>query len=245
MKKSVFFLTFLVTSGNALAGELSVGAITSYSPAVYKGLGTNIEPFPMIGYEGSHVYLRGTSAGYSLRPQGSPLNLIFGVAYDPRTLKPEDSSNVDIKKLDERKAGVLGGATIQNISQIGLLEFSIGTDIANNHNGLYAETVWKLPIINSLYTIIPEVGYSYNSKKLNNHLYGVSSEESAKTNFDEFDAGYNGMFFVGLNTQVHLFRNVTILSSIRYSNLDSGLSKSPIIDSSNAISATLGFNYSL
>ncbi len=181
------------------------------TPPLFTKLGTNIEPFPMIGYEGSHVYLRGTSAGYSLRPQGSPLNLIFGVAYDPRMLKPEDSSNVDIKKLDERKAGVLGGATIQNISQIGLLEFSIGTDIANNHNGLYAETVWKLPIINSLYTIISEVCYSYNSKKLNNHL----------------------------------FRNVRILSSIRYSNLDSGLSKSPIIDSSNAISATLGFNYSL
>ncbi|MGR5149452.1 MipA/OmpV family protein [Photobacterium alginatilyticum] len=245
MGKSVFYLTFLVASVSAFAGEFSLVAVTSYSPAVYKGQGTNVEQFALLGYEGRHLYVRGTSAGYSLNPLGSPLNLILGVGYDPRTLHPEKSSNVDVQQLDQRKAGVFGRVSLQAISQAGELEVSIGTDLANNHNGLYVEAVLRLPVSKELHTFVPEIGYSYNSKKLNNHLYGVSYNESRKTDFDSFDAGSNGAFFIGLNTQFRLYRQVTIFSSVRYSNLDSGISQSPVIESSRAISAVVGFSYTL
>ncbi|MCW8332105.1 MipA/OmpV family protein [Photobacterium sp. SDRW27] len=245
MKKAALFLLYLVTSANTSAGEFSLVAVTSYSPAVYKGLGSNVTQFSMLGYEGRHLYLRGTHAGYSLYPLGSPLNLILGAGFDPRTLHPEDSTHADIQKLDKRKAGVFGGVTIQGSSQAGVLEFSIGSDLAGNHNGVYSEVVWKLPIVHGLHTVVPELGYAYYSKKLNNHLYGVSTEEAKKTEFDEFVAGGNGMFFIGMRTQFRLFRKVSILTSIRYSNLDPGLSKSPIIESSSSVSAVLGFIYIL
>ncbi|MCP3698845.1 MAG: MipA/OmpV family protein [Aliivibrio sp.] len=46
------------------------------------------------------------------------------------------------------------------------------------------------------------LGYSYNSDRLNNHLYGVSAEESARSNgaISEFDADWDGQFFVGIST---------------------------------------------
>ncbi|WP_010433670.1 MipA/OmpV family protein [Vibrio cyclitrophicus] len=244
-KKSLLLAISCVSilSGNASASEWSLGITTSYSPAVYYETKSNVFTIPMIGYQGEHFFLNGFSAGYRIFPMGSPQNIIFRVAYDPRTLKPEDSTSTDIKKLEERKATILGGATYQLVSLVGIIEFSIGSDIGNTHNGIYAESVWKLPIYNQSWAIIPFIGYTYNGEKINNHLYGVSAAESARTNFNEFDAGWNGQIFAGLSAYAKLTRNLRITGNIRYTNLEGELEKSPIVRSGINTSATIGVDY--
>ncbi|MGF1756438.1 MipA/OmpV family protein [Photobacterium sagamiensis] len=243
MKRGALLAVLALASTAATANELSAGVITSYSPAVYLGAGSNIVPFPMIGYEGEKVFFRGTSAGLGLLPLGAPVNVIFRVEYDPRTLKPSDSNDADIKMLDERKSGVLGGVTFQVNNIMGTFEGTIGSDIANNHNGIYAEAVWKKPFHFGLYGLTPELGYAFNSDRLNNHLYGVSDTEAARTRFDAFDAGWSGRFFVGISSYTYLARNVRLVGSIRYNKLDSELAVSPIIDNDDSISGTLGVSY--
>ncbi|MFA0231651.1 MipA/OmpV family protein, partial [Vibrio sp. 10N.261.45.A7] len=110
------------TATQAKISQWSLGVAASYSPAVYKDTPSNRAVIPMIGYEGEHFFMRGFSAGYRLLPAGSPQNIVFRAVYDPRTLKPSDSDNVDIQKLDEREASVLGGISYQVITLVGMFE---------------------------------------------------------------------------------------------------------------------------
>lgn len=232
-----------VFSSNVSASQWSLGVSTSYSPAVYKDTESNVVTIPMIGYEGDHLFFDGFSAGYRIFPRRSQQNLILRVVYDPRTLKPEDSTDSDIQKLDERKAAVLGGVTYQLISLVGIFEFSVGSDIGHTHDGVYAETVWKLPIYQQNWAIIPSIGYNYSGEKINNHLYGVSTSEAARTTFDEFDAGWNGKIFAGLSGYMQLTKRTRITGSIRYTNLEGDLEQSPIVKSGINTSATIGIAY--
>ncbi|RYU65567.1 MipA/OmpV family protein [Aliivibrio finisterrensis] len=235
----------VATGVNAKISQWSIGAAAAYSPSFYKETPSNTTVIPMVGYEGEHLFLRGFTGGYRLFSVGTPQNIIFRFGYDPRTFKPEDSDNIQMQKLDERKGAILGGLTYQAITHIGLFEFGAGSDIGNTHNGIYAEAVWKLPIRRNGWAITPSLGYSYNSERLNNHLYGVSSEESARSNgaISEFDADWDGQFFFGISTYFHLSQNVRVTGSIRYVNIEGNLEKSSLIEHTVSTTGTAGIAY--
>lgn len=235
----------VATGVNAKISQWSIGAAAAYSPSFYKETPSNTTVIPMIGYEGEHLFLRGFSGGYRLYPVGTPQNIIFRFVYDPRTFKPEDSDNTQMQLLDERIATILGGVTYQAITHIGLFEIGGGTDIGNTHNGLYAEAVWKLPIRRAGWAITPSIGYSYNSERLNTHLYGVSSEESQRTGgaISEFDADWDGQFFVGLSTYFHLTPNIRVTGGLRYVNLEGNLEQSSMIEHTTSTTGNVGIAY--
>jgi outer membrane protein len=243
IKKLILAASILAVCSPVLASEVSLGLTSTYSPAVYKGLDSNVEYFPMFGYEGEHFYLRGVEAGYRIMPQYSPLNVIFRMAYDPRTLKPGDSSDLDIRKLDERKAGVLGGVTLQASGLAGTVQLSGGTAINNDETGFYGEIVWKKHFNRGVFGFIPEMGYAYNSAELNDHLYGVSTEEASRTRFEEFKAGSSGKAFVGLSAYAMAGRNIRVTLSTRYTKLDSAIADSPLIKRDDALSGSFGVSY--
>ena len=237
------------TITQASISQWSLGVAASYSPAVYKDTDSNKTVIPLIGYESEHLFLRGFTAGYRLAPIGSPHNVIFRLAYDPRTLKPQDSDNKVINKyVDEREATVLGGVSYQMITQAGIFEVGGGSDIGATHNGLYAEASWRLPIRRRGWGVTPSIGYSYNSEKLNNHLYGVSKSESnrATNNGDSlemFNAGWDGQYFIGLSGYMHITKNIRATGGVRYTNLEGDVESSPLIESGVNSSVNLGIAY--
>ncbi|NOH24053.1 MipA/OmpV family protein [Vibrio europaeus] len=241
----LFPAAILLVAPQAMAkiSQWSIGAAASYSPAVYKDTPSNETIIPLVGYEGEHLFLRGFTAGYRLYPIGSPQNIIFRAAYDPRTLKPEDSTNPDIRLMDERQATVLGGVSYQVITLVGLFEATAGSDILHRHSGIYAEAVWRLPIRRNGWGITPSMGFAYNSERLNNHLYGVSSEEAARSNFDEFDADWDGQLFISASGYMHITPNVRVTGGVRYTNIEGGIEDSPLIESGVTTSANLGVAY--
>jgi MipA family protein len=243
MKRALLCAVLIAASSSATAGEFSLGVVTSYSPAVYKGADSEVVPFPLLGYEGEHLYLRGTEAGYRLLKSGSDLNVIFRVAYDPRTLKPSDSDDVDIQMLDERKAGGLAGVTLESNTEFGIFQATAGTAITNDNTGVYAEVLYKKLFNMGRFGFAPEIGYAYNDSELNNRLYGVSAEEAARTNFEQFDADASGRMFVGAESYLYVTKDIRVTASIRYTKLDSKLADSPIIDNDNSVTGTLGAAY--
>jgi outer membrane protein len=224
--------------------SLGVGAI--YSPAVYEGTPTNRVVIPVIGYEGEHLFLRGFSAGYRLNPARSTHNLVFRLQYDPRSLNASHSNNADIQKLDDRDSTILGGASYQYLAPIGLFSTTLATDIGDTHNGLYGEVAWRLPIRTKRWGITPAIGYTYNSERLNQHLYGVSESESAATggNIAPFDASWDGQYFLGLSAYAMLSSNIRLSAGVRYTNLEGDLEDSPILDKTISTVANIGLTYS-
>ncbi|MDR9829593.1 MipA/OmpV family protein [Vibrio sp. FNV 38] len=243
---SILILASLVASSGVMAApsQWSVGVGAAYSPEVYIDTDSTRTVIPIIGYEGEHLFLRGFSAGYRIFPRRSPHNIVFRLQYDPRTLDPDESSDIDIRKLDKRKSSVLGGASYQYSSRYGMFEISAGTDIGSRHNGLYAQTSYSYPIRGDRWGFIPNIGYAYNSDKLNQHLYGVSAAEASRTRFEEFSPGWDGNFFVGATGYYGITRSIRVMGSIRYSNLEGDLEDSPILDATHGTSVMLGATYS-
>ncbi len=124
-----------------------------------------------------------------------------------------------------------------------MFETSVGSDIGRTHNGIYAEAVWRLPIRREGWMLTPSLGYSYNSDRLNNHLYGVSAEEAARTGLDEFDASWDGQFFIGLSGYLHLTRKLQLTGGIRYINLEGDIEASPLIESGVNTIVNVGLTY--
>ncbi len=250
VKKIRLFILFSVCSLasyslSAAYSQWSIGAAVSYSPVIYQDTPSNIVAIPMVGYEGEHLFFRGFNAGYRMLPVGSPQNVVFRLIYDPRTFKPEDSTNTNMQLLDERDSAILGGVSYQLITQVGMFEASVGTDIGNTHNGLYSEAAWRLPLRMNGWGLTPSVGYSYNSERINNHLYGVSQSESTATGgaIDAFDADWDGQFFLGLSGYMFVTKNIRLTGSIRYLNLEGGLENSPIVEHTTSSTATIGASY--
>ncbi|USD42564.1 MipA/OmpV family protein [Vibrio sp. SCSIO 43135] len=233
-----------MTSGvQADISQWSLGVAASYSPAVYKDTPSNQTVIPVIGYEGEHLFLRGFSAGYRINPVGSVQNVVFRLVYDPRTLKPSDSDNEQIQKLDERDSTILGGVSYQLITMVGMFEATAGTDVGRTHNGLYAEAAWRLPIRKRGWAITPSIGYAYNSENLNNHLYGVSGEEAMRSGLTEFDADWDGQYFIGASAYLHITPRVRVTGGVRYTNLEGDIERSPIIESGVNTTANVGVAY--
>ncbi len=244
LRRVLLSAIFCFSAGaQAALSQWSVGAATSYSPAVYLDTDANQTVIPVIGYEGEHLFFRGFMAGYRLRPIGSTHNLVFRVVYDPRTLKPEDSSHADIKLLDEREATILGGFSYQAITQVGMFEATVGSDLGATHNGIYAEAAWRLPIRRDRWSVTPSIGYSYNGERINNHLYGVSDEEAARTGLNAFDADWDGQYFVGLSGYYRLGQHIRVTGGIRYINLQGDIEQSPIIESGVNTTVNIGLAY--
>ncbi|OLQ94412.1 hypothetical protein BIY21_00180 [Vibrio ponticus] len=224
-------LSSLSFGASASISQWSLGVGASYSPAVYKDTPSNRTIIPVIGYEGEHFFMRGFSAGYRLNPIGSTHNIVFRAAYDPRTLKPGDSDNAAIKKLDERDATIFGGVSYQLLTRVGMFEATAGSDIGGTHNGLYAEAAWRLPFRGRGWGFTPSIGYSYNSDKINNHLYGVSQAEASRSGLAAFDADWDGQYFIGLSGYMHITPSLRLGAGVRYINLEGEIEKSPIIES--------------
>jgi len=87
------------------------------------------------------------------------------------------------------------------------------------------------------------MGYAYNSAELNDHLYGVSTEEASRTRFEEFKAGSSGKAFVGLSAYAMAGRNIRVTLSTRYTKLDSAIADSPLIKRDDALSGSFGVSY--
>lgn len=242
---TIWTFSALAVSGAAQAelSQWSLGVAAAYLPAVYKETPSDRTVIPLIGYEGDHLFLRGFTAGYRLFPMASEQNIVLRLVYDPRTLKPQDSEDPQIRLLDKRQSTVLGGISYQIRTQVGVWEASFGADVAGHHNGTYAEVAWHYPLRFATWGITPTIGYAYNSDKLNNHLYGVSSAEAARSGLPEYEASWDGQYFIGAMGYWSITSSVRLTGGIRYSNLDSALAASPIVGYNTSTMGTLGIAY--
>ena len=244
MKKLTTALSLFALALSPLThAEVGLGLTATYSPNVYKGGDTEVTPFPLFSYDNGHLFVEGVEAGYRLMPKGSMSNIVLFVAYDPRTLDASESDDADVKKLDDRDSSFMGGVAYVLTSGNAQFRIGAGTDIGSVHNGMYAETRASYHIPMGPIGLIPAIGYSFNSDKLNEHLYGVSAAEATKTRFDEFNPNWSGRYFVGLSGYMYLSKNLRVTGGVRYENLDSEIEESPILASTTSVMGNVGVSY--
>jgi outer membrane protein len=126
----------------------------------------------------------------------------------------------------------------------GQFELTFAGDLFGQHDGLYAESAYRYPLRGERWMFTPTIGYAWNSSKLNNHLYGVSSSEAARTNVDTFNPDGDAEFFIGARGLLKITQHISFSAGVRYTNLEGDLEKSPLLKKTDSTSFNLGLTYS-
>ncbi|SJL82888.1 MipA/OmpV family protein [Vibrio palustris] len=236
----------LLTSYSAYSRSegLAIGGGYHYSSKVYKETDSSNDGFPMIGYRGEHFYIQGPEMGFGLFPLDAPQNLVWQVTYDGRSFDPKDSDNLAMQELDKRHATGLTGPELRYELPVGQLSVKAALEFTGEHHGYLVDAGWSYThLVFGDSGITSKVGYQYNSSKMADYLYGVSSEESARSNIRRYDVGGAGEWYAALGVFANVTPNIRVFTGAKLTYLDSDINDSPIVSHDVVHSANVGLTY--
>ncbi|WP_262691907.1 MipA/OmpV family protein [Kordiimonas aestuarii] len=143
--------------------------------------GTSFNAFPYVSYRGERFYLQGLEAGYRLLPpRGNPndVHVSFDIIASARTLA--GSSRDKITADAGVRLGLHGG--------FGSLTASFLQDVTDTHNGQEVSVGYSYSFRSGRLTVTPGISASWQSRKLANHMWGVTVKQRAKMIEDGKDA---------------------------------------------------------
>lgn len=215
----------------------TLGAISTTRSSVHLETDKETEIWPLVVYQGEHVYFQGIELGYRLLPLQSFHNLSFGLSLENENYDPDDSDNTDMQKLDDRDLTLMTVAAYR----IGPITFKAGQDILGEHDGFFGEVTAKLRLKVNDIGVSPAISYRYLDKKLSNHIYGVSQVESDRTggNIATYESGSTQRisYSVAMNFPI----TQSFFLNFKYAhNRYNDISNSPIVEDDYSNAVTFG-----
>ena len=175
-----------VTGGVAAQAEggppkWTVGGIGILYDSPFGAEGTSFNAFPYISYRGERFYLQGLEAGYRLLPppqDADDLHLSLDVIVSARTLA---GSSRDKFTAD-------GGARLGLHGSFGSLTATFLQDVTDTHNGQEVSLGYSYRFTADKLTVTPGIKATWQSRKLANHMWGVTARQREKMIEDGKDA---------------------------------------------------------
>lgn len=215
----------------------TLGAISTTKSSVHLDTDKETEIWPLVVYQGEHIYFQGIELGYRVLPLQSFHNLSFGLSLENENYNPDDSDDSDMHKLDDRDITLMGVTAYR----IGPITFKAGQDLIGEHDGYFAEVTAKLRLKVNDIGVSPAISYRYLDEKLSNHIYGVSQSESDKTggNIAAYDSGSTQKISYSLAMNYPLTQS-TFLNFKFTHNRYNDISDSPIVEDDYSNAVTFG-----
>ncbi|RBO83202.1 MipA/OmpV family protein [Marinomonas aquiplantarum] len=221
----------------------SIGVLGALSESIYRDMETDSRFIPNLSFKGERFYVTFPDVGYHLIPQTKMQALSAGLTYQTAGFDPDDSDNNDIQQLDDRDDSVMAFAKYR----LGLFSTKVAQDMSGTHNGYYIRFAIGLPIPNGNWVFIPSISHQYTSRKMSQHLYGVSQAESDRTsgNIAAFNADATSVSSIGLRSIYKLTPNTNIMLAVKHNQYSDNVLDSPIVDQkrSNSIIAGIIYNF--
>ncbi|MDR0805811.1 MAG: MipA/OmpV family protein [Enterobacteriaceae bacterium] len=227
----------------AANAAFSVGASAAVEMYPYKGIDTDVRPFPMINYDGDRFYVRGIGAGVYLWKDASD-QVSLDAYYSPLRFRPNKSDDHQMKQLDKRRATVMGGATYRHIASWGTIRTSVSADMLDNNDGFRADGAYFYPVNLGDWKLTPGIGMSWNSSDFNDYYYGVSGHEARRSGMRQYSASSSWSPYAELTANYKLASNWNTFVSGRYTQLDNEIKDSPMVNQSYSALFVTGVNYS-
>lgn len=226
----------------ARANEFTLGAGGIYHQAPYKEYNDDVKAIPFAHYESNKIYIRETSLGYILaKDRKNEFSAIL--SYLPYAFDPSDSDNKALQKLDKREATALAGLAFYHHETWGTLKASLSGDILDKSNGLIGELSYLRVIKLGAIRIIPSAGVTWYDDKLTQYYYGVSDDDAKRSGLSSYQPGASWNPFLGLSLSYSLTPQLTLLTSARYTLMDSQIADSPMADKDHDASVMGGVSW--
>ncbi|WPM85857.1 MipA/OmpV family protein [Apirhabdus apintestini] len=224
-------------------GSWSLGAAAYMENYPYRGINTKTSPVPVVGYVGKDFYFRGFSAGYYLWNDKTD-KLAVTAWYNPLHMRPKDSGDHAMRRLDYRRSTMMAGLSYAHFTQYGFLRTALGGDVLGESNGVIWDLGWLYSYSAGGLTITPGIGAVWSSENQNRYYYGVSSHEAARSGMDRYKADSDWNPYVELSVNYKLDKSWSIYGMGRYIRLGDEVKDSPMVDRTWTGVLLTGVNYS-
>lgn len=217
-----------------------VGMAVSVSDEPYRGVGTEVQPMPILRYRGKRFAAFGPFMSYQLSPLDRPLALkaVLGPAFDG--YDSDDSDYLD--GMDDRDMTAEGGLELELDGDVAEVALTWKHDLLSEHDGYSVELSLRRPTPVGRVFVAPSISYVYDSDDRSDYYFGVRPEEAtAERPAYELDGTHN--WRAGVVATTNLTRKVFAIAGANYTVFDDDISDSPIVDQDGQFRVFLGFGY--
>lgn len=227
--------------------SVGLGAMIKDSP--YAGEGTDVQPIPLVSYEGERFYFRGITAGWRfIDTESFELSALGKFRFDG--FKVDDlgrvelaRNGIDYRLLEDRDMGFDLGMGMTWKGRGGELEFELLADATGTSEGQEVSLQYGYPIEIGRGQLTPNIGVTWQSKDMANYYYGTLDEEVARGVVD-YKPGSVTVPHVGVQYFRPIGEKWSVMGFARYSSLPDELSDSPFLepDTDDTASLFIGFS---
>ncbi|GAA5113513.1 MipA/OmpV family protein [Orbus sasakiae] len=245
MKKVLTTLSIFSTltiSSVASASDVSLGIAGGLIDSPYKGYGAVYDAIPYVYYDDGLFYVNGLSAGaYAYNDNDQAVTL--GINYLVLQFDPKKSDDEQLKQLKKRNSTLLAEVGYSLSTKWGDFATKVGADVLNESNSVIVNANYSYPIYGENWSITPKIGLNWTNSSHNNHYFGVSHKESARSELAYHDADSAITPYIELSGQYMFTENINAFVGVRIDKLTSDAANSPMIAHSTVASVFGGVAY--
>ena len=227
----------------------SLGAGVMIKDSPYAGEGTDVQPIPLVSFEGERFYLQGITAGWRfIETDAFELSAIGKFRFDGFTVddlgRSELAANgIDYRLLEDRDMGFDVGVGMAWKGRAGELELELLADATGTSKGHELSLQYGYPFEIGRGQLTPSIGVTWMSKDLANYYYGTLDKEVARGVVD-YKPGSAAVPKIGLQYFRPLGEKWSVMAFADYSRLPDELADSPLLepDTNGTASVFIGFS---
>ena len=226
--------------------KLTIGLGLYGQTQPYKAIDSILVPSPVIFFDNGLFYVRWSRAGmYFLGDKGEETSWGFSLTAQPRTFGYETKGIPDLVGLDARKTTIEGGLAFSALYHKRYIEVMLLTDLLHKYDSWLIKTEIGDEFTLNDFTFYPSLTLSYQSDAFVNYYYGVTQEESQKSQFNFFEP--KGGFQVGAQTFINydITDTLAILLNTRVDTIPKSAHASPLLKERVIYSGLVSLIYTL
>lgn len=220
-----------------------LGAGIGSGSNIYAGEDSESFLTPRISYNGERFFVKNGAFSYSAF-QRNNLSGGLTVRKDGNFLDDasEYRSNEILAGLIERDSTTEGGFYLNHTTDLGRLNFTVLTDLGNEHDGESASLRYTFDLTAGDWNINPFVGVNWQSANKVNYLFGVSAAEAnAFRSAYDADSAINAATGIRARYDITNHWDINLEAGVSY--LDSSIKDSSIVDDDKGYYGAISFNY--
>lgn len=213
----------------------SVGLAAMVQSNGYAGEGTEVQPIPLLTYEGERFYYRGIMAGWrAVARDAFELDVIGKVRFDGFSAddlgRRELAVNgVDIALLEDRDFAIDLGVAMKWSGDYGQIDLELLADATDTSGGQEATLKYGYPFQVGKGTLTPNIGATWRSKDNANYYYGTLDEEVAR-GVVNYKPGAVTIAQVGVDYFRPIGEKWAMIAFATYSRLPDEIKDSPLVE---------------
>jgi MipA family protein len=223
------------------AHSLGIGFTSSVAERPFVGVGNQKASLPYVMYHYKNFYIEGLNIGYTVRTNNNYSLELYGT---PRfyEINAESAPNGELDGIDATKPTYFAGVATRFRYDIAVLAVQLLTDLKESNGSELVITASKAITLTQNITLSPTIGLTVQDARLVDHFYGVQAHEVRPGR-----PAYRGQASLNYNAAItaswNATRHVQLLGQLKYEQLGSGITDSPIVNEDGIATVALGAVY--